>query len=172
MGIFSKVVTTDHIVDALSGFFDVGYASLVKGLKDISENEIVINEEQDLEILAVVIFSIMQAVISTFKDDSASNKIIDKFLKRIIKNYIKKDEENFRNLIVARYREYLDEINTDGDFVFRLGQIFSTNCFNNKLPDNLNIAVMSIAGITIMNQMIEVKKFFDEILEKCEVRLY
>ncbi|KKP93281.1 MAG: hypothetical protein UR98_C0007G0013 [Parcubacteria group bacterium GW2011_GWA1_36_12] len=172
MGFFSKKIKTDRIAESLSGFFDIGYGSLVMGFKDsFKEKNIIIDEEKDKELLAVPMFAIIRAVMSAFGDTPQSKNIIGKFQYDIFNKYFKNEEakKQFGELFWKRSDEYSKILNPDNkDLIIQFGQIFCGHFFG-KEEDGSNLDIMMFVGSSFLNLMIKTKKFLDELLSKAEV---
>lgn len=166
MGIFSKKITTEKIAESLVGFFDTGYGALVFGLKDaFKDQQISIDREQDKELIAVLMFAIIRAVLTTFGDSPATKNIIGKFQHDIFNNYFKDTEERnkFGELFWKRCDEYSEILNPDNkDLAIQFGQIFCNHFFG-KEEDGSHLAIMMFIGGSFLNQMMETKKFLDEV---------
>lgn len=169
MSFFSKKITTDKISESLKGFFDVGYGSLVFGLKDtLKELHIEINDEKDRELITVTMFAILRAVITIFGDSPATKNIIGKFQSDIFNEYFKDPQkrDKFKELFWKRCDEYSKILDPENkDLAIQFGQIFCNNFFG-KEEDGSHLAIMMLVGGSFLNQMIETKKFLDEILSK------
>lgn len=133
MGFFSKKITTEKIAESLSGFFDVGYGTLVIGLKDaFKDQQISIDKEQDKELISVPMFAIMRSVLTTFGDSPVSKNIIGKLQHDIFNKYFKDaDERNkFGELFWKRCDEYMEILSPDNkDLSIQFGQIFCSHFF-------------------------------------------
>lgn len=172
MGFFSKKITADKIKDSLSGFFDAGYGSLVVGFKEtFKDQQISISKEQDMELIAVSMFAIIRAVLAALGDTSSTKNIIGKFQHDIFSKYFKDtDERNkFGELFWERCDEYSKILNLENkDLAIQFGQVFCNHFFGKK-EDGSHLAIMMFVGGSFLNQMIETKKFFDEVLSKYDV---
>lgn len=172
MRFFSKKITTGKIAESLTGFFDAGYGSLVVGLKDtFKDQQISIDKEQDKELIAVPMFAIIRAVLTTFGDSPATKNIIGKFQHNIFNNYFKDTEEKnkFEELFWKRCDEYAKILNPENkDLAIQFGQIFCNHFFG-KEEDGSHLVIMMLIGGLFLNQMIKTKKFLDEVLSKYEV---
>ncbi|MBU1089323.1 hypothetical protein KKF38_00820 [Patescibacteria group bacterium] len=173
MGFFSKKITTDKITGSLVDFFDVGYGSLVVNFKDTFKDlKISIKKEQDKELLIVPMLAITQAVLMTFKDMSKTEAILSKFQLDVVNQYFKDEIERnkFKELFSKRCRdEYSEILNPENkDLGIQFGQIFCNHFFGKK-EDGSHFAVMMFVGMSFLNQIVETKKFLDEILSKYEV---
>jgi len=172
MGFFSKKITTEKIAESLSGFFDAGYGALVVGLKDtFKDQQISIDKEQDKELISVSMFAIIRAVLTTFGDSPATKNIIGKFQHDVFSQYFKDVEERskFGELFWQRCDEYSKVLNPGNkDLTIQFGQIFCNHFFG-KEEDGSHLAMMMFIGGSFLNQMIETKKFLDEVLLKYEL---
>lgn len=172
MGFFSKKITTEKIAKSLAGFFDAGYGALVVGLKDtFKDQQISIDKEQDKELIAVPMFAIIRSVLTTFGDSPATKNIIGKFQHDIFNNYFKNAEERnkFGELFWKRCDEYSKILNpVNKDLAIQFGQIFCNHFFG-KEEDGSHLRIMMFIGGSFLNQMIETKKFLDEVLSKYEL---
>lgn len=172
MGFFSKKITTEKIAESLSGFFDAGYGALVVGLKDISKNQQVsVGKEQDKELIAVPMCAIIRAVLTTSGDSPATENIIGKFQYDVFNQYFKDvDERNkFGELFWQRCNEYSKILNPDNkDLAIQFGQIFCNHFFG-KEENGGHLAIMMFIGESFLNQMMETKKFLDEVLSEYEL---
>lgn len=172
MSIFSKKITTDKISESLKGFFDVGYSSLVVGLKDtLKDFHIKINKEQDKELITVTMFAIIRAVITSLGNSPAIKNIIGKFQSDIFNEYFKdtRERDKFKELFWKRCDEYSEILNPENqDLALQFGQIFCNNFFG-KEENGSHLAIMMLIGSSFLNQMTETKKFLDEISSKYEI---
>ncbi len=172
MGFFSKKITTDKITESLVGFLDVGYNSLVNGFKDLlGKEQESINKEQNKELLFVPMLAIIRAVLSAFGDTSKTKNIIGRFQHDIFNKYFAdtKERKQFEELFWERCDEYSKILNPENkDLGIQFGQIFCTHFFGKK-EDGSHLAIMTFIGVTFLNEMIETKKFLDEVLSKYEV---
>src|SRR3989338_4210789 len=139
MGLFSSNrVTRKNIIEALSVFFDVGYKTLGK-----------LAEEKEI----------------------ACRKAREMILQQHFSNI--GELEQFEQLFSGRSREYYEVLQPENtELVLQFGQIFYTHFLGkDKVADleidSHNLAIVMFVGMTFTKQMIEVKKFFDEILAKC-----
>lgn len=177
MGLFStNRVTRKNIVEALSGFFDAGYKSLSQGLIQVFEGKIEINGEQKKELMIVAMLAVTEATSKTWGKLAEEKEIIGRKVREIIlKQYFSNtvEFEQFEELFNKRSREYYEVLRPENtELVLQFGQIFCTYFLGkNKITDleidPRNLAIMMFTGMTFMKQMIEIKKFFDEIIEKC-----
>ena len=172
MGFFSKKITINKITESLAKVFDVGYGSLVIGFKDtFKDQQILIDEKQDKELITVSMLAVIKAVLAAFGDTPAAKSIIGKFQHDIFNNYFKNIEERdkFGELFRKRCDEYSKILNSENeDLAIQFGQIFCNHFFG-KEEDGSHLAIMMFVGGAFLSQMIEIKKFLDEILSKCEV---
>ena len=172
MGFFSKKITTDRIAESLGGFFDIGYGSLVVGFKDsFKEKNIIIDEEKDKELLAVPMFAIIRAVMSTFGDTPHGKNIIGKFQHDVFNKYFKNEEikNSFGELFWKRCDEYSEILNPENkDMAIQFGQIFCNHFFG-KGEDGSNLDIMMFVGSSFLSLTIKTKKFLDELLSKAEI---
>lgn len=172
MRFFSKKITTDKITESLLGFFDAGYSSLVNGFKDLLKKEQEsINKEQNKELLVIPILAIVRAVLAAFGDTPKTKNIIGKFQHDIFNKYFKDEEEKnqFSELFWERCNEYSKILNPENkDLGIQFGQIFCTHFFG-KEEDGNHLAIMTFVGGSFFNEMINIKKFLDEVLSKFEV---
>lgn len=172
MGFFSKKITTDKITESLLGFFDAGYTSLTYGLKDLlGEKQESINKEQNKELLVVPMLAIIRAVLTTFGDTPKTKNIIGRFQHDIFnKRFIDVEErKQFGELFWERCDEYSKILNPENkDLAIQFGQIFCTYFFG-KEEDGSHMGIMTFVGMSFLNEMIEVKKFLDEVLSKYEI---
>jgi len=115
--------------------------------------------------------SIIRAVLAAFGDTSATKNIIGKFQHDIFNTYFKDtDERNkFGELFWKRCDEYSKILNPENkDLAIQFGQIFCNHFFG-KEDDGSHLAIMMFIGGSFLNQMIETKKFLDEVLSKYKV---
>lgn len=172
MGFFSKKITSDKINKSLSDFFDAGYGSLVVGLKDSFKDEVgKIEEEQDRELITIPMFAIIRAVMAAFGDSHEAQNIIGRFQHDIFNNYFKesKKREEFGKMFWGRCDEYAKVLNPENkDLTIQIGQIFCTHFFGREKDGN-HLAIMMLVGGSLLNQMIETKKFLDEILSNYQI---
>ncbi|MFA5745086.1 MAG: hypothetical protein WC887_02635 [Candidatus Paceibacterota bacterium] len=170
MGFFSKKITTDKITKALVGFFDAGYNSLLTA-DTFKEQQISINKEQGKELFVVPMFAIIQAVIATFGDTAKTKYILGKFQYDVFNKYFKDAEERdqFRELFSKRCDEYSEILNPENkDLAIQFGQIFCTHFFD-KEEDGSHLVVMLLVGMLFVGQMIEDRKFLNEISSHYEI---
>ena len=177
LGLFSNNrITRKNIIEALSGFFDVGYKSLTQGLVETFEGKIEIDEKQKSELMVVSMLAVTEATSKTWGKLAEEKEIVGRKAREIIsKQYFSNPEEfeQFEELFNKRsveYREVLQPENTE--LVLQFGQIFCTHFLGkDKIADleidSKNMAIMMFLGMTFTKQMIEVKKFYDEIMAKC-----
>lgn len=172
MGLFSKKITFEKIAESLSGFFDAGYGALVAGLKNMpKDQQVLISEEQDKELISVPMFAIIRAVLATFGDGPVMKSIIGKFQHNIFNQYFKdtNERDKFGELFWQRCDEYSKILNSDNkDLPVQFGQIFCNHFFG-KEEDGSHVAITMFIGGSFLNQIIETKKFLDEILSKYEL---
>lgn len=172
MGFFSNKITTDKVVKTLEKLFETSYGSLVVGLKESFKNEAqVISEEQDKELMAVAMFSVMRSVLVTFGDTQKTKDMLGKLQHDVFKTYFEKDEERkqFGELLWERADEYSQVLRADNkDVVIKLGEIFCTHYFGEG-ESRSRFVVMSFIGASLLNTSIETKKFLDEVLSKYEI---
>ena len=177
MGLFSSNrVTRKNIIEALSGFFDTGYKSLSQGLISVFEGKIEINNEQKKELMVVAMLAVTEATSKTWGKLAEEKELVGKkpreiMLKQYFSNTGELDQfEELFNKRSAEYHEVLQPENTE--LVIQFGQIFCTHFLGkDKIADlevdSKNMAIMMFVGMTFTQQMIGVKKFFDEIMAKC-----
>lgn len=172
MGFFSKKITTDKITESLLGFFDSGYSSLINGFEDLlKKKQESINKEQNKELLVIPMLAIIRAVLAAFRDTPKTKNIIGKFQQDIFNKYFTDAEEGkqFGELFWERCDEYSKILNSENkDLDVRFSQIFCTHFFG-KEEDGSHLAIMTFIGGSFFNEMINIKKFLDEVLFKFEV---
>jgi len=169
-------VTRKNIIEALSVFFDVGYKSLTQGLVQTFEEKIEIDDEQKRELMVVAMLAVSEATLKTFgklaeEKEIAGRKAREMILQQHFSNI--GELEQFEQLFSGRSREYYEVLQPENtELVLQFGQIFYTHFLGkDKVADleidSHNLAIVMFVGMTFTKQMIEVKKFFDEILAKC-----
>lgn len=173
MSLFSRKITSDTIIKTLEEFFDVGYASLVSGLKNnFKKQEIKIDTERDRELIAVSVFSIVQPVLTTLGESPITEEIVGKFQKNIFNKYFQKPEEKnkFGELFWKRCDEYSRTLDCadSKNLALQIGQVFVNHFLNAKEAGN-HLAMMMFMGGCIVNHMVETKKFLNEILSRYEL---
>lgn len=171
MGFFSKKITTDKITETLIGFSDTNYNSLVNGLRDLlKEENRSINKEQNKELLIVSMLAIIRAVLATFGDTAKTKNILGKFQHDIFNKYFTDAEEKkqFEGLFWQRCNEYSKILNFENkNLGIQFGQIFCTHFFGKK--NGSHLAITAFIGASFLSEMIETKKFLDEVLSKFEI---
>lgn len=165
LGLFSNNrITKKNILECLSGFFDVGYKSLTQGLIETLEDKIEINEKQKSELMVVSMLAVSEATSKTWGKLGEEKEIVGRKAREIIlKKYFPNTAEfdHFEELFCNRFDEYL-KIGFDP---LQFGQIFCKHFFGEE--KNGSPAVVFFIGTSYSSQIIEVKKFFDEVMEKC-----
>ncbi len=165
LGLFSNNrITRKNILEALSGFFDVGYKSLTQGLIETFEGKIEINEKQKSELMIVSMLAVSEATSKTWGKLGEEKEIVGRKAREVIlKKYFSNtaELEQFEEL----FRDRLDEYLKIGFDPLQFGQVFCKHFFGEK--EGGTPAVMFFIGTSHSNQMIEVKKFFDEVMAKC-----
>lgn len=177
LGLFSNNrITRKNILECLSGFFDVGYKSLVQGLIETFEGKIEINEKQKCEFMVVSMLAVSEATSKTWGKLGEEKEIVGRKAREIIlKQHFSNigEFEQFEELFNKRSKEYHEVLQPENtELVLQFGQIFCTHFLGKDNiadleVDSKNMAIMMFVGMTFTKQMIEVKKFFDEIMAKC-----
>src|SRR3989338_10973644 len=174
MGLFSSNrVTRKNIIESLSGFFDTGYKSLSQGLIQVFEGKIEINNEQKKELMIVSMLAVTEATSKTWGKLAEEKELVGKKPREIIlKQYFSNTEEfeQFEELFNKRSREYHEVLQPENtELALQFGQIFCTHFLGkDKIADlemdSHNLTTVMFVGMTFTEQMIGVKKFFDEIM--------
>ena len=177
MGLFSNNrVTRKNIIEALSGFFGTGYKSLQQGLIQAFEGKIEINSEQKKELMIVAMLAVTEATSKALGKLAEEKELVGKKPREImLKQYFSNMEElkQFEKLFNKRSREYYEVLQSGNtELALQFGQIFCTHFLDKDNIadleiDSKNVAIMMFVGMTFTKQMIETKKFFDEIMAKC-----
>lgn len=177
LGLFSNNrITRKNVLECLSGFFNVGYKSLAQGLIETFEAKIEINEKQKSELMVVSMLAVSEATSKTWGKLGEEKEIVGRKAREIIlkQNFSNTEEfERFEELFNKRSKEYHEVLQPENtELVLQFGQIFCTHFLDkNNIADlqidSHNLAIMTFIGMTFTKQMIEVKKFFDEVMAKC-----
>lgn len=171
MGLFSKKIKKDEIVNSLMATFAASRDSILKGVIESVEEGAEISNEQDHEIMIIAMLSNIHPIKMAFGDNPVGGYIIGKLQDNIFNLYLFSDEEreNFKTKFWERCKEYYEVYKPGNkDMALQIGQIFCTYFFGKK-EDGSHVAMMYLIGATFIKIQIEVKKTLDEILSTYEI---
>jgi hypothetical protein len=171
MGLFTKKIKKDKIVNSIMANFAVSRDLLLEGIIEFVENNTEITNEQDHEIMILALLSNIHPYKSAFENDLLSEYIVGKFQDTVFNVYLfsEKEKKDFKEKFLIRCKEYYEVYKPGNrDMAIQIGQIFCTYFFGEK-EEGKHVKMMYFIGETFLVIQIENKKFIDEILSNYEV---